>query len=269
MITSAQNPLIKRCRRLLRSKKARLAEGVGFIEGIRPVLTILERSPGHIEKILLAPELLQSQIASKMIGEAAVQVEEISAPLFTSLSDRQNPIGLAAIVKSPLRFLSDVPVVPHGQYLLLESISDPGNLGTIIRSADAAGVTGVVFLNAAADVTHPFALKASMGTAFVVPIAAIDDIATFIHWSSTHHVQLIATSAKADRLIWDVGLALDRPVVWMMGSEQRGLSENAGNAADSAVRIPMMGEASSLNVATATAILLYEFRRRRHDATQS
>lgn len=263
MITSAQNPLVKRIRQLIRQKKARLAEQTGVIEGIRPVLTILEHAPEKIEAILIAPPLLTSHIARARVNAFGDSVREISPELFKSLSNRENPAGLAAVVQSPAEPLSRLSIDSRGIYLYLENLADPGNLGAIIRTADAAGAAGVIVTHQGVDITHPTALKASMGTAYVVPIAQVDSDAELDGWIKNNSVLTAATSARANTLIWEADLTFSRPNLIMIGNEQQGLSTKRQNRADFSVRLPMMGEATSLNVATATAVIVYEFQRRR------
>ncbi len=262
MITSFRNPLIKRIRQL-RQKKVRLREGVGFLEGIRAVLTAVEAVPEQIESLVYAPDLLTSEVARKMLQAAAaegVDTIPISAEIFNGISGRDNPTGLAAVIRSPLRRLVDLEVSPNSLFVALEAIADPGNLGTILRLLDAVGAAGCILVGQTTDLTHPNALKASMGSAFTVPVAAVERPEQLVEWASAQGLQRVATSARADESYWTA--AYHFPVLIMMGSEQQGLSPGLREAADLSVVIPMWGQPTSLNLAVATGLVLYEVRRR-------
>ncbi len=209
--------------------------------------------------MLIAPELLQSQTAYHLIEKSYCPVEEVSAKVFEGISDRERPTGLVAIIRTPVLPLEKMSIPSDGLYLLLEAIADPGNLGTILRSADAVAADGVILCGRGTDLTHPTALKASMGAAFTVPIAAIEDVAEVTQWNQAAH--LVATSARGERDFWEPLLRPGRPTVILLGNEQRGLSDALFRAADLSVKIPMWGQASSLTVGTSATLLIYEVRR--------
>ena len=257
MISSHRNPLIKQIKRL-KQKKYRIREKLGVIEGLRGVLTAVETRPDLIDTILYAPDLLKSETIYEKISRHP-QAQAISRDVFQGISDRDNPTGLCAIIKSPVRPLADFPVNPNGIYTALHEISDPGNLGTILRSIDASGGAGLILVGKTTDMTHPAALKASMGTAFTVPIATADSLNDLFVWSDHYKLNTIATTANADRNFWQADYPL--PALLLMGNEQRGLPPDALQATQQTVTIPMHGQATSLNLAIATSILLYEIVR--------
>lgn len=261
MITSFSNPLVKRIKRL-RQRKYRLEEGAFFIEGLRVVLTAVEqRAP--IETILYAPDLLTSEIGRQVVERQQEQggnCVALDAAVFASISERDNPTGIAAIVQIAWRELDSLPVGEQAIYVAVEDTADPGNLGTILRTIDAAGAAGLIVVGQSTDPFHPTAVKASMGTLFTVPISRTADMGTVLDWARNGGLQTIATSAKATQLYWAADYRF--PVLLLMGSEREGLGEAVLAAADLAVTIPMYGSASSLNVAVATSLLLYELRRK-------
>jgi TrmH family RNA methyltransferase len=144
-------------------------------------------------------------------------------------------------------------------FIALHEIGNPGNLGTIIRTADAAGGNGVVLIGAAADPFDPVAVKASMGALFTVPVARAADPAEFFAWAAGSAVTVIATSAKARTSFWEAGYP--RPLALLLGAEGAGLPDGVLAAGDLRVRIPMTGTAESLNLAVAAGLLLYQARR--------
>jgi TrmH family RNA methyltransferase len=257
VITSTQNALIKRIRRL-QQKKHRLREGAFFVEGLRVVLTALEEG-APIETIVWCDALLRSEIGRNAIT-ADLPTVEVSETVFRTITDRDTPSGLGAIIKFESAELNSFHIRPDSVFIALENIADPGNLGTIIRTVDAAGASGVILIGDTTDPTHPTALKASMGALFAVPIAFAPSLATVIAWAHDNDVQVVATSAKAETFLWDA--PLQTPLLWLLGSERHGLSAEGLDSAEIRVSLPMHGVSSSLNLAVAAGLLLYEMRRR-------
>ncbi len=257
LITSTSNQLFKQIRKL-DQKKFRKKEGVGFVDGLRGVLTVAEEAPHLLEKVIIAPELLTGDRAESRLNELvpADKRVEFSADLFRALSDRDNPAGLGALVLSPLINLDQfAPPTAESRYLILDRIGDPGNLGTMIRTADAAGMTAVLLVGTGVDVLHPSALKASLGTAFTLPICqpTVEELEL---WKKEYAVNFVGTSAKADSDY--ANSAVEGPLSILLGNEREGLSAELIEMTDIMVSIPMRGQASSLNVAIAAGILMYQ-----------
>jgi RNA methyltransferase, TrmH family len=268
MITSLQNPLLKRIKRL-RQKKYRQAEGCFFAEGLRTVLTAVEQG-APLDTVVYAPELLTSPVGlaavSRLQAEGA-PVVALSTAAFAAISERENPVGLGAIIGARLLHLEELPRPATAVYLALVDVGDPGNLGTIVRTADAAGAAGVVLIGQTVDPFHSTAVKASMGAIFTVPLAHIPDIEPLWAWTTAHTITTIATSARATANYWEV--AYPRPLLLLMGSEGEGLSTAVLARADLQAAIPMRGTVSSLNLAVATGLMLYEILRVSCTARQS
>lgn len=196
---------------------------------------------------------------------AGVSVARLSDELFTRLAERDGPSGLAAIVRSQPRVLADLAAHPGfdragSVFVALHEAGNPGNLGTIIRTASAAGADGVILIGPSADPYDPAAVKASMGALFTVPVAAAATAGEFLAWAASEGARLIAASGRAEAGYWDADLT--PPCVLLLGSEGSGLPPDLIEAADLRVSIPMTGTAESLNLAVAAGILLYEVRRR-------
>lgn len=174
----------------------------------------------------------------------------VSATIFQSLSDRDRPSGIGAIVEKSVHQL--LPLSDDGLYVALFDISDPGNVGTIIRTADAAGANGIILVGETVDATHPAVIKASMGAFFAMPLSCMSE-GEFEAWAAD--IRKVATSAKGtvDYCTADY----TTPLVIMMGNEREGLTNKWINASQQLITIPMHGISSSLNVAIATGILLY------------
>ena len=257
MITSAANPLIKRIKRL-RRKKHRLQEGVFFAEGLRVVLSAVEAGAA-IKTIVYSSELLTSKRAERTLAEqgaAGTACVEVAANLFRSISSRDNPAGLGAIIAASWTPLEELTVDPGAFFAALVNVSDPGNLGTVIRTADAVGAGGVILVGQSVDPYHPTAVRASMGSLFHVPVVQVNDVEALLDWSAARGISCVATSAGAQKSYRDA--AFRYPLLLLLGSEGEGLPAAIIEAADLAVTIPMSGSASSLNLAVAAGILLYE-----------
>jgi RNA methyltransferase, TrmH family len=261
IITSLQNPLLKRIKRL-RQKKYRQAEGCFYVEGLRATLTAVEQG-ASLDSVVYAPDLLTSEVgltAVVQLEQQGVPVFALSAAAFQAISERENPVGLGAVVQAKLSALADLSVDDTAVYVALVDIGDPGNLGTIVRAADAVGAAGVILAGQTVDVFHGTAVKASMGAIFTVPLVHLPDIEPLWAWAAAQGVSVVATSARAEENYWmaDYG----RPCLLLMGSEGEGLDAATLARADQRVSIPMRGSATSLNLAMATGLMLYEILRR-------
>lgn len=261
IITSHQNPLIKKVKRL-RQKKYRRQEKAFFVEGLRVVLTAIEQK-APIQTIIYAPDLLTSDIALQTIvaqEQAGLHCAAVSADVFTAVSNRDHPTGLGAIIESAWDDLDSLTVGPADLWLALVEIGDPGNLGTILRTADSFGIAGVILVGNTVDPFHPTAVKASMGTLFTLPVIQLDHIEELLHWAAKNNIQTLATSAKASQSLRETAVTL--PSLILLGSEAEGLPANILAAADHQITIPMKGTTTSLNLAIAAAILMYELSKR-------
>jgi TrmH family RNA methyltransferase len=259
VISSAANPLAKRIR-LLAERKHRRQEGAFVVEGIQPVWSAVEAG-WEIETLVIAPDLLTGSAAAMVAQQEAAgqRVARLSTELFVRLSDREGPSGLAAIVATRAPQLAGLTPGPGAVYVVLHRVANPGNLGTIIRTADATGAAGVILLGDGTDPYAPAAVKASMGSLFAVEVASGIVPEAFLDWAEAHDVQLVATSGTAGRHHWDI--AYQPPLAILLGSEREGLPPFLLDAAGLQVAIPMTGTAESLNLAVAAGVMLYEARR--------
>jgi RNA methyltransferase, TrmH family len=261
-ISSAANPLVKRIR-LLAERRHRRREGAFVVEGIQPVWRAVEAG-WEIETLIVSPELLTgSGPAAQMVAaqqSKGVRVARLTGELFSRLSDREGPAGLAAIVRGGLAGLPDLVVAPGSLFAAVHRIGNPGNLGSIIRTMDAVGGSGVILIGDTTDPFAPAAVKASMGSLFAVDVASVPDGGPFFDWAAANNVQVLATSGRADMDYWSA--AYRPPLAVLFGSEGGGLPADLLARADLRIRIPMTGTAESLNLAVAAGVMLYEVRRR-------
>ena len=252
LITSPSNPLIKQVR-ALRQKKARVESGLFLIEGIHHVGEAFEAG-WEIESVLYASGLLTSPFAHDLISRLSFQPQPVTAQVMESLADKENPQGILAIARQRKSQLKDIK--PFTRAVALVSPQDPGNVGTILRTMDAAGADVLFLLDGGVELYHPTVVRASMGTLFWKPIiqTSFDE---FIKWSRQGNYQLIGTSAKASQ---DYHAHHPQsPWILVLGNEQKGLTSEQSAACDVVLSLPMQGRVSSLNLAVAAGVLLYEF----------
>jgi RNA methyltransferase, TrmH family len=256
MITSTANPQIKLIRKL-KDRKYRAETGLFFIEGIRIVIEALEESK-EISQLIIAKDLLKNQnskMAVEMAERRRVPIIEISAEVFESISSKDGPQGLAAIVNQNLGTLLDAGGVLEGIYLALYEVADPGNLGTIIRTLDGMGGKGVILIDQCTDPYDPTSIRASMGTIFSKKIIKTGS-EEFCEWVKGINAVVIGTSDSAKSNYRDFSFPKD--MVLLMGSEREGLPILLQEICKTIVGIPMKGKADSLNLAVASSIVLYE-----------
>jgi TrmH family RNA methyltransferase len=265
LITSTRNPRVKSLR-ALQLRKYRHQEGRFLIEGIRIVEEAL-RCGAPVETLVYAPDLLVSERAQALV-EAVDGADrlELSAKVFATLSDRDQPQGIAAVVRIHDPPLAAIPLGERMLVVVAYQLRDPGNLGSIVRTADAAGAAGLVVVEPSVDLYDPQAVRATMGSLFALPIVRLAGGSALTDWygeirAAGLPLLVVATSAHGAQRHFEVDYG--RPVVLLLGSERRGLPEEVRQEADVQVRLPMAGRATSLNVSAAAAALVYEIVRQR------
>jgi TrmH family RNA methyltransferase len=255
VITSTSNPLVKEARSL-RQRKARAESGLFLVEGIHHVGEAFEAG-WDLRSVLYTPELLSSEFGRQLIQRAAGRgqlVRPVSAAVMESLAEKENPQGILAVVRQRNASLEQLTGLQAA--LALVSPQDPGNVGAILRSIDAAGAGALIQLDGGADPYHPTAVRASMGALFWKPVVQTG-FTDFLAWARAAGTRVIGTSARAetDYRSFDP----DGPWILLLGSEQKGLAPEQLAACDARISLPMRGRVSSLNLAVAAGILLYQF----------
>ena len=259
-ITSPANPRVKhlvalRRRRVRDEAKVTLVEGFEELElalaaGVRPHALFYSPELGGANR----PPLLTS------VAERGADITRVSKEVFSKVAYRESPDGWLAVVPAVRAELAALRTGPDPLVLICQGVEKPGNLGAILRTADAAGVAAVIATDPVTDWGNPNVIRASKGTVFSVPVAA-DTSTQVMAWLSEHEIKLVATSPDAEVLL--TGADLTPATAIAVGSESRGLSADWLARADVKVRIPMFGLADSLNVATSAAIACYEAIRQR------
>jgi RNA methyltransferase, TrmH family len=269
LITSRNNPKVKQVRSL-RQRKQREATGLFLAEGIQPVAGAVQAASAgktgtSIEYIFFSPELLTSDFARQLVEEQLRQGTPcFSAPgeIFRSIAEKDNPQGILAVVRKAETRLADLSPANFPWGVALESPQDPGNIGTILRTIDGVGASGLILIDSSADPFHPNAVRASMGALFWLPWVRTS-LEDFKAWAIAYKYNIYGTSAHGSIDFHSIH-RYPSPFILLMGSEREGLSPEALEVCDQLVRLPMHGRISSLNLAVATGIMLYDIRSRMH-----
>ena len=268
ILTSSRNSRIKAIRALAQRKK-RQETGLFFAEGIRLAGEAVQAG-ADIETLVVAPELLRSDFGRDVVDRAAadgVEILRVSADVFQTLSMKDGPRGLGVVVRQKWTPLDEVGPGRDGAtpndslgWVVLEEVGSPGNLGSILRTCDAAGAAGIILLGATADPHDPEAVRGSMGAVFSKQVVRTS-LEGLVRWKGHSKMRMIGTSdaAPTDYRTADYG----PPVLLCFGGEQHGLSEELVEVCDTVVRIPMAGRADSLNLAVAAGVMLYEVSHRK------
>lgn len=260
-ITSPKNPKVADAIKLM-DRRHRDQTALMLIEGVKELYLAI-KGDVCINRLFYCEELFRGAEEHKILKAAEAQGAElipVSARVFEKMAYREESSGMVAVAKQPTRTLNDISFKKPPLVIVIEGVEKPGNLGAILRSADAAGVDGVVVCGRGTDIYNPNVIRASIGTIFTVPVveATVHDA---ISWLKNKGIKSVATTPHAEVDYYDSDLK--GPCAIVMGSEHEGLSETWLNEADVLVRIPMEGLADSLNLATSAAIILFEAVRQR------
>lgn len=259
-VTSLTNPIVKDLRSLA-LKKFRDQQGVFLAEGLKLVIDALDL--GWTIKTLVYSKAgkgnsLVEQIAARTVAKGG-DVLEVNEKIISAITRRDNPQMVVGVFEQRTQVLSAVRPQGNDVYVALDRVRDPGNLGTIIRTADAAGAKGIILIG---DTTDPFSLetvRATMGSVFAVPLARATE-AEFLSWRKGFAGLVVGTHLKGAVDYRTIPYA-NKPVILLMGNEQQGLPDQLASACDRLARIPQQGRADSLNLAIATGVMLFEIRR--------
>jgi len=260
-ITSAANPVVKSLK-ALHLKKGRSESGLFLAEGAR--LASEAADLGVWPQIMAVSEAaLERPQVKKLVSaatKAGARVIETSEAILGQIGKRDNPQTIIGAYRQRFAPLDDLPTEKPGFFVALEGVRDPGNLGTIMRTADSVGAQGVILVGQTCDPFSVEAVRATMGSIFAMPLARAD-FTTFEAWRRGRDLLLAGASLKG--VDPHDAFPAERGVVVFMGNEQSGLPENMEAACDALVKIPMKGRADSLNLAIATGVMLYDVWRRR------
>lgn len=256
-LTASQNPLIKEVR-MLKNKSAREKKGLYFIEGTRFVSEALKYS-SEIRYLMVSESFSNGEGMIQYEG-LSLNIYQVPDSLFNELSDTQTPQGILAVVGIKDNSLDNAEL-SEGLLVILDGIKDPGNMGTIIRTADAADCAGVIVPEGCVDIYNPKVLRSTMGSIFHLPIYRCAGITQALDTALSRGFKLCASYLEGAVSIYDADLSGNTALV--IGSEAEGICRETAEKAELLVKIPMEGRAESLNASVATGIMIFEAMRQR------
>ena len=252
-ITSTQNPKVKRLAALQQKSAERRREGVFVVEGRRELEHCIEAGY-EVESIFVCQDIVPDNLPP------AAQTYDVSTRVYERIAYRGSTEGIVAIVYAKQLTLNDLKLGDKPFVVVLESVEKPGNLGAVLRSADAAGVDAVIVCDPLTDLYNPNLIRSSIGAIFTVPCVACTS-EECIRFLKERGIQILTAQLQDSRLYYDVDMR--RPTAIVMGTEATGLTQQWRLAADAHIRIPMLGRLDSLNVSVSAAVLMYEAVRQR------
>ena len=264
MITSTSNAKIKRIVQLRKKKKARDAEGVFLVEGIRMFREIPEKL---LQEIYISEscEGKEGKEIRRRASACGIRPELVSDGVFAYLSDTQTPQGILCVVGQLSYSPEEVADASCPHMLVLDRLQDPGNVGTILRTAEGAGVTGILLDGECADIYNPKTIRSTMGSIFRMPFYYIQDLEEGIRYLKKRGICTYAAHLEGKRAYDEEDYR--KPCAFLIGNEGNGLRPEIADLADTYIRIPMAGEVESLNAAIASAVLMFEAGRQRRSRT--
>ncbi len=259
MLTSLQNPLVKEIRKLHQTK-GRREKGLFLLEGTHLLETACQVNCS-LETVCYTEQWKEENFLTwQKIVKLAQRLEPVSSQVLNSLATTVTPDGVIATVSRAWKVAQVPTQLKRG--LVLEDLQDPGNLGTIMRTAAATGVDCIYLSSQSLEVDHPKVLRASVGAWFHLACHQSDDLEAVIKFYQAQGIQIIATLPDTEKLYWEVDFT--RPSLILLGNEAAGLSDKLVQLADQKVKLPLRPGVESLNVAIATSVLLYEIERQNH-----
>ncbi|MEV8172199.1 RNA methyltransferase [Microbacterium sp. NPDC077486] len=259
MLENPRSPRVRAVAKLTK-RSARTETGLFLLEGPQSVREALTYRPEAIIELFATPHGWERHADIRAAAaEADVEVEYVSEDVLNAMADTVTPQGLVAVVRQTPTSVRDIFDAAPRLVAICEEVRDPGNLGTIIRAADAAGADAVVLTGRTVDPYNPKVVRATTGSLFHLPVSVGGDLDEVVRRAHDAGLQILAADVKGDDLLAArADGVLGEPTAWLFGNEARGLEDDALTRADRVLRLPIFGRAESLNLATAASVCLYE-----------
>lgn len=270
MITAASNQRVKNLTALVQKAKERKRQDVFIVEGSK---MFLEADDKKIKEVYLSQtfyEKVNGPLAKEGEGKnqraLLAKLEEtgyevLADPLFKKVSDTQTPQGILSVVEQNHYSIEEMLKRENPLFLILEDIQDPGNLGTMFRTAEAAGASGIVMSRGTVDIYNPKTIRSTMGSVYRIPFCYEENLTEVIRRLKEQGVCTYSAHLKGEKAHYE--LDFRGPAAFLIGNEGKGLREETAKEADTYLKIPMQGQVESLNAAAAASVLLYEAARQR------
>lgn len=253
MITSASNSQIKNLIKLKKNGKTRKEQGVFLVEGIR---MFREIPLSWVQKVYTTEDFFAKN--SGLFQD--MDYEVVTEAVFKTASDTMSPQGVMAVVKQSAYTFEDVTGGEAPCLIVLENLQDPGNLGTILRTGEGAGVTGILMSQDTVDIYNPKVIRSTMGSIYRVPFLYVEDLASTLEMLNDRGIVTYAAHLNGSSFYQE---NYKKGCAFLIGNEGNGLTKETANMAQKKIRIPMKGKVESLNAAVAATVLMYEAMRQR------
>ena len=258
MITSTSNDQIKLLTKLMKKAKTRQEQGLFIAEGLK--LAAEAVMLGRAKKLYVTEEGIDS-LMEKLDGKPECPVELVTGQVLSSVADTVSPQGVLALVTMPSWDMEELFLKEKANLLFLEEIRDPGNLGTIFRTAECAGVNGIILSGGCVDVYNPKVVRATMGAVFRMPFVYTDAFLEAMGRARKEGISIFGAHLKGKRSFFEEDYR--GRTAFVIGNEANGMTEEAAKMADVLVKIPMEGGSESLNASVAAAVMMYEAYRQK------
>ena len=259
VISSMSNTQVKNLTLLQKKAKEREEQGLFVIEGMK--MFEEAKAAKLLKKAYISESLYQELLRDRSDYFDDLEYEVLTEKVFKEVSETKTPQGIMGMVAMAHYKLEDILANPRACLLLLEDIRDPGNLGTMLRTAEGAGVTGIILSDSSVDVYNPKVIRATMGSIYRVPFYQAKDFYEVVTQVKVRGIEIYA--AHLQGIPYDTEGSFRSRCAFLIGNEANGLSDQASTLADTLIKIPMEGKVESLNAAVAAAILMYEAARQR------
>ena len=262
MITSTSNQQMKKLSLLMKKAKERREQGLFVVEGIK---MFREAPEEWIEGVYVSEQFMENPEHEALLS--GVTYEVVADSVFKAVSDTQTPQGILALIRMPHYTLEDVMQGERTHLLLLESVQDPGNLGTMVRTGEGAGITGIIMNKTTVDLFNPKTIRSTMGSIYRVPYLITEHLPDLLDELHKENIRLYAAHLKGDTY-YDA-FDFTGACGFLIGNEGNGLSDEIAECADCYLKIPMEGKVESLNAAVSAALLMYECKRQRGEHNEN
>ncbi len=256
MITSTSNKQLKNIIQLNKKAKERKEQDVFVVEGIK---MFLEAPKENVKQVFVSESFISKDENQKYLE--GVSYEIVADNVFNAISDTKTPQGIMCIMKQMHYKLEDIINKPNPHLLVLEDLQDPGNIGTIMRTSEGAGISGIIMSKNTVDMYNPKTIRSTMGSIYRVPFVYVENLINTIEIIKNNNIKIYAAHLKGSKYYDEFDYKM--PTAFLIGNEGNGLSDAISQCADEYLKIPMEGKLESLNAAVASSILMYEVQRQR------
>ncbi|MDD6441563.1 MAG: RNA methyltransferase [bacterium] len=261
MITSNSNPKVKKLLTWQKKRKVREEDGIYIVEGLR---MFVEAPQDKVREVYVSESFYKKKREELCLDAWGKKLEILSDSVYGHVSDTKTPQGVLVVMEQMKYSLEEVIAGKEGRaslLMVLDNLQDPGNLGTILRAGEAAGVTGVVMSSDCVDIYNPKVIRSTMGSIYRMPFIYVEDLPTVVKMLGEKEIHTYAAHLKGKRSYEEEDFT--KGTAFLIGNEGNGLRDEVADAAEIYVKIPMCGEVESLNAAIAASVLMFEAARQR------